>query len=431
MSVETKVLGNWGTPFESLCNRLNRGLMARQISSQARYEGKAIHIHDSKAIPNELIESIFQQAWNESKCAKLPYKYSFQKDAEANWKISFTISGESLRKTQISVGVNRSSDKMVSSVPNVQSQSILKEKLEQATLQAVEEYLNRHEETEGIWYLDDYRKCLLTGYDIEMPAKLVSGYANDRYFNKVSPFVFVLKEGVRASEALLAFLKGPTIADCGNATTACYYKAVLDVLGAGCFDRMFGSGPFALRIDQLGINNSESPLSLIADFTEAAKRGVNGSIGKRPLSIGEECHIQGVVFYGNKHPLGFGGGFNVIYKGDNEQGEQLFIGHGLSRPCTEREIIQRLVDQYNQERTPQDMQHIKELNRPNLYDRKVNVHLQHFYTLPLEIAMMQPKKIFGGYWPGSPRCLDINAISSIKAAEDPLQMMFALQRVRR
>lgn len=431
MSVETKILGKWGTPFESLCNHLNQGLMARQISSQARYEGRAIHILGSKAIPSELIESIFQQAWNESVCAKLPYKFSFQKDAEANWKVSFALSGKSLRKQQFSVGMNRSSDKIVSSVPNAQSKSILKEKLVQATLQAVEEYLNRHEGTDGIWYLDDYRKCLLTGFDIEMPAKLVSGYAIDRYFNKISPFIFVLKEGVRASEALLAFLKGPTIADCGNATTACYYKAVLDVLGAACFDRMFGSEPFALRIDQLGINNSKNPISLIADFTEAAKRGVNGSLGKRPLSIGEECHIQGVVFYGNKHPLGFGGGFNVIYKGDNEQGEQLFIGHGLSRPSTEREIIQRLVDGYNQERTPQDMQRIKELNLPNLYDRKVNVCLQHFYTLPLEIAIMQPKKIFGGYWPGSPRFLDVDAIFGIKAAEDPLQMMSALQTVKR
>lgn len=405
--------------FQSLCDGLNRRLQARQVPSQARYEGKTIHILDSATIPKELIESIFIQAWHESECVRSSYQFTLQKGGAANWKISFKLSEESLRKeqhpTQILSGIE------------TLSKLTLKQEITQATLKAVQEFLNKHEGTEGIWYPADYRKCLLEGYDIEMPDAMNEGYANDRYFHKTGPFAFVLKEGVRASEALMAFLKGPTVADCGNATAACYYKAVLDILGADCFDRIFGLGPFALRINEKGITSLFSPISILSDFTESAKHDEKGRLGKRPLSIGDECHIQGLIFYGNKHPMGSGGGFNVIYQGDNEEGEQLFVGHGLAQPSTEREIIHHLIAAYNEARTAQDLQRINEVNQPHLYDPAKNMYLKYYDQFPLVGPMTVPGKFFGGYWSGSPRCLDADAIALVKGAEDPLQMMSALK----
>lgn len=383
--------------FQSLCVRMNKGFQSLGVSCNATYQGKAIQVLDSTSIPQEVIRGVFEQALNVQLCP-----YEIQKNSTADWKITFTSLGDNI--------------------------ICIKHDIVQATLKAAGDYLNRHEDTGGIWYPDDYSKYLFDHYDIEMPEKMNCGYADDRYFERGDPFTFVVKEGVRASQALLAFLKGPTVADCGNANTACWYKALFDVIGESRFDQIFGSGPFALRIDQWGVNHVKSPIGLLSvTYGEIQEEG---EIGRRPLKISDECHFGGVIFYSNKHPRGSWSGYNVFYVGDNAKGEQLFTGHGLSDPMTERELMHLMILHYNEKRTLQDLRYIQQANQPHLFDRNINRLLMLGYTLSPDLIMKNPKDMMEGFSAASRRNLDAKAVFLIMATNNPIKQMHELQRVR-
>lgn len=383
--------------FQSLCERMNKGFQSLGVSCKATYQGRAIQVLDSTSLSQAVIRGVFEQAVNVEFCP-----YEIQKNSNSNWKITFTSLGDSI--------------------------ICMKHDIVQATLKAVGDYLNRHEDIGGIWYPDDYSKYLFDHYDIEMPEKMNCGHADDRYFERRKPFTFVVKEGVRASQALLAFLQGPTVADCGNANMACWYKALLDVMGESRFDQIFGSGPFALRIDQWGVNHKNSSIGLLSVSYGELKE--EGEIGRRPLNISDECYFGGVVFYSNKHPRGASSGYNVIYAGDNAGGEQLFIGHGLSEPMTERELMRLMILNYNEERTPQDLRYIQEANQPHLLDRNVNPLLMHGYTLSADLIVKDPRNLMGGFLAATRRSLDAKAVFLIMATNNPIKQMLELQRVR-
>lgn len=259
----------------------------------------------------------------------------------------------------------------------------------------------------GVWYPEEYKKYLKNEFGIEMDPNLYSGLANEEFFDKIAPYTFQIKQGKKPSEALLSFLKGPTIADCGNATTACYYKSILDFIGEEKFNDFFTSPPFLFSISLHGVTDPTSPISKLVKYTEAARQNIEGIPGKRPLKVGEECHFAGVKWYANKHPAGSGGGWNVIYMGDNEKGQQLFMGHGFSKPLTEREIDQKLIRDYNEARTPQDEEMITKFNTPLLYDRYLNGYLRSCYAVFEEDSIIN-------YNPGSPKTLNIEKIIKLK-----------------
>ena len=290
---------------------------------------------------------------------------------------------------------------------------------------AMQQYFNKHTLLQGVWYPDDYRKILKDKFDIEMDESFHMGFANEQFWEKTGNFTFKLKEGCKPSQALLSFLEGPTVADCGNATTACYYKCILDIIGEEKFDQVFGSKGFALKITQR-ILDEDSLLLGLAGFTQAAKNGESGVPGKRPLKIGEECHFSGVIWYGNKHPKGPGGGMNVLYIGDNAQGEQLFMAHGFEKPLTEREIIIRLIESYNRERTPQDEKHIAELQEPLRYAKKVNPHLVIYYTITMDALSVDPNFFIKGFKADTCNALKAPVLVGLKKAQDGLKFMLHL-----
>lgn len=234
----------------------------------------------------------------------------------------------------------------------------------------------------GVWYPTDLDRFLKESGEV-MPEDYWTGHADTELFNKTGRFTFELKEGKPASDAIEALLAGPSVLDCGNATQLAYYKTLLGMLGQDKFNKLFSGEIFKLKITQKGITDYQSPISLFADYSEASKTQARGSLGNRPLSIGEECHFKGIRFYGNKHPAGFGGGWNVVYVGNSTADEQLFIAHGFTKPMTEREIYRLLVEAYNLDRTLQDELFIEVAKDPSLYDKSVNRFLRTQYTIPL------------------------------------------------
>lgn len=266
---------------------------------------------------------------------------------------------------------------------------VIKSKLSNAAISALTIIMNNpKEEFSGVWYPDDLKEFFLKKSE-EMPEDYWSGYASSDYFNRTGFFTFELKDGKSASEAINVLIAGPSVLDCGNATQLAYYKAILDVIGSEKFDTLFSSKILRLKITQNGITDSEAPIYYFSDYTFASKKNFSaGEIGKRPLNIGETCYFQGIKFYTIKHPAGFSNGWNVIYVGNNESEEQLFIAHGFELPMTEKEINKLLVELYNEKRTAEDERYIAKYTAkytaeyPDLkkmYDRNAN------YTVPIEL----------------------------------------------
>ncbi|PCI95522.1 hypothetical protein COB11_01945 [Candidatus Aerophobetes bacterium] len=287
--------------------------------------------------------------------------------------------------------------------------SVVEKELSKAVISALTSIMtNTRREFSGVWYPANL-KDFLSKTSKEMPAEYWTGHASQDYFNKKGRFTFELKEGKSASEAINTLIVGPSVLDCGNATQLAYYKAMLDVVGTEKFDALFSGGIFRLKITQKGIIDSDSPISHFSDYTSASKKRLAGSIGNRPLNIGEECHLKGVKFYANKHPVGFAGGWNVINVGNNESGEQLFVAHGLKSPMTEKEINKLLLESYNQERTPEDELYIRENPSPQLYDRRLNSFLKTYYTVPINLK----DKMVEGFLKGSCRGIKSELVARV------------------
>ncbi len=261
----------------------------------------------------------------------------------------------------------------------------VKTRLSKAVISAMTEMMsNSQQEFTGVWYPTDLKEYLSQKAE-NMPEEYWTGYASPEYFIKTGRYTFHLKEGKSASDAVNALIAGPSVLDCGNATQLAYYKGLLDVIGPEKFDVLFSLDISRLVITQRGITDPLSPIYLFSDYTSAARKRYNGREGRRPLKVGEECHFKGVTHYANKHPAGFASGWNVIYMGDNQDGEQLFIAHGFKSPMTENQIYTLLAESYNQEMTPEDIKLISEQSAPSLFDRNVNKYLYLYYTIPMEI----------------------------------------------
>ncbi len=276
----------------------------------------------------------------------------------------------------------------------------------------------------GVWYPSDF-EVFFESRGMSMPDEYWTGYAHQGFFDKTDQFTFRLKSGQKASDGVKALLRGPSVLDCGNATQLAYYDALLGFLGVEKFDQLFSGNPFTLSITQRGITCPESPISRLAHFTENAYIGEKGTLGHRPLEIGDECHIKGVPFYPHKHPVGFSGGWNVIHVGHTEDGQQLFMAHGFDTPKTEREINCLLTEGYNQERTSHDELYIEASETPALHDRERFSPLMTFYTIPIDIADTAVE----GFIAGSIRNLD--PVSVLMAKTHPIDGRLALKLINR
>ncbi|MGD2168841.1 MAG: hypothetical protein PVI40_01200 [Chlamydiota bacterium] len=369
-------------------------------------ENKKFTILDSSKLSNEFLEKIFSEKAYES----WKPKALDEVDALGNRLVKIVCISpaeeEALERASLPQAFSLSApafkEEEIKEVQEALSKSVID------TLIGI--MSNDKTELTGIWYPTSLN-IFLQKAGKTMPPDYWMGYANTEYFSKTGDFTFELKEGKLPSDAIEALLNGPSVLDCGNATQLAYYKAILDIVGPNKFNELFSGKYFTLKITQHGITDSNSHIACLADYTEAAKARVVGTLGHRPITIGEECHFEGVKFYANKHPVGAGGGWNVIYVGNDQNGEQLFASHGLEKPITEREINRLLVEAYNQERTEGDERFIKQANDPTLYDRDVNSFLKTQYTIPLETA----DSAVGGFLSNSCRRLLPKSILALKA----------------
>ena len=272
-------------------------------------------------------------------------------------------------------------------------------------VQTMQQLLNQPEEGRGIWYPDDYEKYLNQRNTPPENDDFYTGFADPAFFEKTEAFTFKVKEGKKPSEAILSFLKGPTVADSANITMACYYKCVLNILGEALFNRLYSSEGFRLSISPYGIIDIDAPISFLADFTESAKEMATGTVGKRPLEIGQECYFGGVIWYGNKHPAGFGAGYNAVYVANSEKDEQLFIAQGFERPLTEKEISEKLIDCYNEERSLQDEKYLLDHPNNDFCDKNKNIFLKMSYTIKKEEVEKNPELFMRSFLVGSPKGL--------------------------
>ncbi len=149
-----------------------------------------------------------------------------------------------------------------------------------------------------------------------------------------------------------------------------------------------------------------------------------GTIGKRPLEVGDEAHFFGIKCYANKHPEGAGAGLNAICMGNNSDGQQIFMALGLDKPLTELEIYRYLIDDYNQERTALDLASIQKANRPISHGRTENPYMQRYYTVDerdLELFAEYPDLFLKrwtanqhGFEPGSARGINLSRLAAIR-----------------
>lgn len=396
-------------------NLINEALIKQNKGFQAKYniETSRIVVLNSSELPPSILHKILYDSPFDSKYEGWYPIVEEKRDENENLQISLTcITPTTLVQTEEAFFLEE-----ITQMENNISSKVLAN---------MAEYFNKHEGVGGVWYPDDYKIFLKSEHDREMDESYFTGYANEDFFEKIDIFTFKLKDGKSPSEALMKFLEGPTVADCGNATMACYYKVILDIIGTAKFDDLSSFEKSGFIITRMGITDSKSTISLVADFTETSINKIEGEIGKRPIKIGEECHFEGVKWFRKKHPFSHGGGFNVIYVGDNEKGQQLFTAHGFDILLTEEDIYERLIELYNRERTPQDIKILKENNQ--LYNEELDFDLKNYYTIPNSDKKLS-NPFVKGFLVGSVRHLDaVEVLKLIKTSEVKKFIITAIEK---
>jgi hypothetical protein len=127
--------------------------------------------------------------------------------------------------------------------------------------------------------------------------------------------------------------------------------AVRAALGDRRFDDRYGSADRTvapdrrLRISPMTTGTHPTVGSIVAGVDARTRPGGPGSIGHRPVRVGEWYCFQNHPKYPSKHPTGSWQGENAIYLGVR-RGEQRWSGFGASN-VTERYMLNKLVQFYN------------------------------------------------------------------------------------
>lgn len=200
----------------------------------------------------------------------------------------------------------------------------------------------------GIWYSNTLATLLNKKYK-DLFYEDWTGYCDDELFKKIGNGMFQLKGGRSATEALRKVIDGVSIMDCGNVSQLVYYLSISDLVGKEVFDNYVAKNQKPLFIATYTIDAPKD--SVLFDFLSEAKITSPSKENKRPLTIGQLCYFRNYSDYLARHPTGNAQGYNSIYLGLNNKGEQEYISFWGSGPKTETEIIALLNERYF---TPQD-----------------------------------------------------------------------------
>lgn len=284
------------------------------------------------------------------------------------------------------------------------------------------------ESLHGIWYFEDLKAYFERNEEhtniertiTEAIAHGGGGYLNSDFFKKTDRHLFYLKPDKSAAEAIQSIFNDVTILDCGTAIVACVMKTILEVVGKNKFDAFFNSG---MKNGDLKFINPqpkdfESYSSLFCRPVRETKYGNSGEDGNRPLQVGDICSFRGVYYYGNKHPAGVAGNWNVVCLGRNTEGEQIYAGFGFNGPLTEKEIIQLLIDEYNKDRTELDLETINYQNDRDKYNESTHPFLKKFFKITeQDIAEYSTVKFLDGFYPSNSTRIEPKFVQALLKAE--------------
>lgn len=275
------------------------------------------------------------------------------------------------------------------SMPTTQLSFHASDRLGEATSQWMQRMSNKDPNNmrEGIWYPNEHflksKKMDQKLFEfLNKKAAYIRGYLNKKYFDYINDkgpnsnnvfngkriMHFLLKKEAEPSVALNSFLEGLFIVDCGVAVQIARYGALLELLGKDKFNILFGNSSKGQRMN-LGylIDDELQPMQYFVNFTTSAMKSglyeqINGkkapkdlvgTIGNRPVNVGQIVEFKGVVTHKYKHPWSADGGYNVVCT-DSTPGHQLYMALGFEKPKTEEEIIQLLINSYNRQPTWED-----------------------------------------------------------------------------
>jgi hypothetical protein len=223
----------------------------------------------------------------------------------------------------------------------------------------------------GVWYAENYKDA----YPKRWKNDYWSGHADPAYFEKIGFMDWRLKPGKSASDALKSWFKGPTIAQCNSSLVASEMDSLRAAIGDEKFDEHFGSThkviPAAHRL-RIKPGTDGTPVGQFMTQTEAAKTADAGTIGARPVHVGEWYYFSNHPKYLLKHPGGAWQGENAICVVD-ELGKQLWSGFGVQN-VTEQEMLNEMVAAYNAERTDRD----REVLQQRFGDSPPDIYLENY-----------------------------------------------------
>ncbi len=238
----------------------------------------------------------------------------------------------------------------------------------------------------GLYYADKYETKKKSEFC------MISGMTNNKFFDVSRISYYAIGTNTyKASEALHAFFRGPSMVDCGSAMNACVYQMILERLGTVIFDKIFGNQSSHFMISPINFQKFESHGQKLGQFWGNPLYGLFDEINiknESELKNGDLVYIQGVKNYHNKHLAGYSSGWNLIVcKDDNNKASEVrYLGFSPDKfkngPMTFKEINKLLIDGYNEKQNEETVRRIKEfslirfnINRTELdvdnYDRAV------------------------------------------------------------
>ncbi|MBN9382091.1 MAG: hypothetical protein J0H74_15085 [Chitinophagaceae bacterium] len=198
----------------------------------------------------------------------------------------------------------------------------------------------------GVHYAENYR----VAYPDKWKETYRGGYTATPLLILKAPMDWLVADGTSASEALDAWFKGLTIAECYTTVLALQYKAIRDQVGKDRFDAFFGRNGLHIADEgrmRINITAASNPLQKF--YTNIKEDANEGDKTARPsLQAGDWVYFYNHPKYLLKHPGGSIQGENAVYMGNGR-----FQGFGMSDK-TEDEILDWMVNVYNAPRGHSD-----------------------------------------------------------------------------
>ena len=164
------------------------------------------------------------------------------------------------------------------------------------------------------------------------------GYLDPTYWVAISgqAWSFKLKDGQSASAAIDSLFNGPTRLECLSTTGAIFARSVKETVGSETFDKNFGAKGKHNQDLVIGPNSPAYQTSRMQKLTSSVTPA-----SAADLLPGDWVYFWNCAEYHVKHPGGYWGGENAIYKGSG-----MFSGFGAA-DMTEEQMNRELHKQYN------------------------------------------------------------------------------------